>query len=174
MGNQNTTPFIETQQFRQPWLWAGLLPISIFLLGHFAIGVVEPMLSGDPLVKDPSTFALFARSMSFLIGLGAPLLFYKMKLITEVKEDGIDIYFSPFKSEIILFKDIVSVEARTYTPFTEYGGWGIRQGPSGHAYNVSGNLGVQLELADGKKLLIGSQRAEELAQIIQKHQDTND
>lgn len=165
------TTFQETQQFRQPWLWAFLLPVSLFLLGHFSIGVVEPLLSGDPVIKNSSTFALLARSLSVLIGVGAPVLFYKMKLITEVQEEGIYVYFSPFKHETISFDEIVSAEARTYTAFTEYGGWGIRQGPSGHAYNVSGDYGVQLELTDGKKLLIGSQRSEELAQIIQANQD---
>jgi hypothetical protein len=33
-------------------------------------------------------------------------------------------------------------------------------------YNVSSNQGVQLELANGQRILIGSQRAEELAQAI--------
>jgi hypothetical protein len=59
-------------------------------------------------------------------------------------------------------------EARTYRPILEYGGWGIRYSPFGQgcAYNVSGNRGVQLELADGQRILIGSQRAEELARAI--------
>jgi hypothetical protein len=39
----------------------------------------------------------------------------------------------------------------------EYGGWGIKYGKMGKAYNVSGNRGVQLEFTDGKRLLIGSQ-----------------
>ena len=58
-------------------------------------------------------------------------------------------------------------EARTYRPILEYGGWGIRYTMGrGWAYNVSGNQGVQLELASGKRILIGSQRAEELARAI--------
>jgi TATA-box binding protein (TBP) (component of TFIID and TFIIIB) len=48
----------------------------------------------------------------------------------------------------------------------EYGGWGIKYGRKGKAYNVSGNRGVQLVFKDGKQLLIGSQRAEELAEAI--------
>jgi hypothetical protein len=38
----------------------------------------------------------------------------------------------------------------------------------GLAYNVSGNRGVQLELVNGKSILIGSQRAGELALAIQE------
>ena len=58
---------------------------------------------------------------------------------------------------------------RQYRPILDYGGWGIRWGPGkGWAYNVSGNRGVQLELLDGKQLLIGSQNPEKLAQMIGK------
>jgi hypothetical protein len=55
---------------------------------------------------------------------------------------------------------------QTYRPIRDYGGWGIRYGRGGKAYNVSGNRGVMLELSDGQKLLIGSQRPEELANAI--------
>jgi hypothetical protein len=34
------------------------------------------------------------------------------------------------------------------------------------AYNISGNEGVELTLTDGRKVLIGSKRSKELAQII--------
>jgi TATA-box binding protein (TBP) (component of TFIID and TFIIIB) len=38
---------------------------------------------------------------------------------------------------------------------------------AGKAYNVSGNKGVQLVFKNGKKLLIGSQKADELAKAIE-------
>jgi hypothetical protein len=102
-----------------------------------------------------------------LMGIGLPLLFYKMKLLTEVKEDGVYINFVPLSRQVMRFEDIVTCEVRTYRPLREYGGWGVRYGRAGKAYNVSGNRGVQLKLSSGKGLLIGSQRPEELAQAIQ-------
>jgi hypothetical protein len=64
--------------------------------------------------------------------------------------------------------EIVHRETRTYWPILEYGGWGISYSffGKGWAYNVNGNRGGQLELANGKRILIGSQRAEELARAI--------
>jgi hypothetical protein len=59
-----------------------------------------------------------------------------------------------------------SHEAITYSPLRDYGGWGIRRGAKGKAYNVSGNHGVRLELSDGKRILIGSQRPEELSEAV--------
>jgi len=58
-------------------------------------------------------------------------------------------------------------EMRTYRSFREYGGHGIRYSNNGKAYNVSGDRGVQIELLNGNRVLIGSQRAEELVQAIQ-------
>jgi hypothetical protein len=48
----------------------------------------------------------------------------------------------------------------------DYGGYGIRSGPGGLAYIADGNRAAQLELNDGRKLLIGSQRPEELARVL--------
>ena len=62
--------------------------------------------------------------------------------------------------------DVTHVETRTCAPLREYGGWGIRGLGSNRAYNVSENQGVEVVLFDGRKVLIGSQRAEELAQAI--------
>ncbi|MDI6783925.1 MAG: DUF6141 family protein, partial [bacterium] len=93
-------------------------------------------------------------------------LFSILKLTTEVHEDGIYIRFEPFVRKKILFSEMKQYTARTYRPIREYGGWGIRYGWKGTAYNVSGNRGVQLELNNGKRILIGSQRPEELVRAI--------
>ena len=58
------------------------------------------------------------------------------------------------------------MEASTYSLLKDYGGWGIRYGRKGKAYNVSGNKGVLLTLADGKNGLIGSKNHEVLCSAI--------
>jgi hypothetical protein len=103
------------------------------------------------------------------LGVGILYIFYILRLETEVRYDGLYVRFYPLTSKTINFTEIVYCEARTYHPIKEYGGWGIRYGwKRGKAYNVSGNRGVQLEFQNGKKLLIGSQRPEELAQAIKE------
>jgi len=89
-------------------------------------------------------------------------------LTTEVRRDGIYIRFSPLHRSFrkIPLVDLMRHEVRTYSPIREYGGWGIRYGRKGTAYNARGNRGVQLELSDGKQVLIGSQKPEELARAI--------
>jgi hypothetical protein len=61
--------------------------------------------------------------------------------------------FFPLLRKSIPLEEIARWEARTYRPILEYGGSGLRYSWKGRAYNVSGNRGVQLEMADGKRVL---------------------
>ena len=91
-----------------------------------------------------------------------------LRLDIEVGGDVLHVRMRPFVRRTLSLDEIASFEARSYRPICEYGGWGIRWGPSGRAYNLRGNRGVQLTLADGGRLLLGSQRADELAAAIEE------
>ena len=162
--------FYEVQLFRKTWVLALVLPISLFLIILFGYGMIKQLVLGQPWGNRPLPDVALAiiGPLGILFGLGLALLFYSAKLITEVREDGVYVRFFPLTHQKIPFEDIRYVEARTYSPIKEFGGWGIRYGKGGKAYNVSGNRGVQLELYDGKRFLIGSGRAEELARAIEE------
>ena len=165
------TEFHEEQQFRQPWLWLLLLVITACVIGMFAHGMYTQLYLGQSWGDRPMSDSalVISAAFSFLISAGLTLLFYKLKLITEVGPDGVHIRFFPLTRRKITFDSITSCKARTYRPIREYGGWGIRFSRKGNAYNVSGNRGVQLEFKQGRPLLIGTQRAEELAVAINRH-----
>jgi hypothetical protein len=93
---------------------------------------------------------------------------YTMGLDTQVRESGIFVRFWPFHRKWVVFgfESIQKAEASTYSPLKDYGGWGIRYGRKGKAYNVSGNKGVLLTLRDGKNVLIGSKNHEVLCSAI--------
>ena len=161
--------FYETQRFRQTWIWVLILPISLFLIILFGYGMVKQLIFGHAWGSRPlsDTALAIMGPLWILFGIGLAYLFYSMKLVTEVRSDGVYIRFFPLTQQKIPFEDIRRCEARTYSPIREFGGWGIRYGRKTKAYNVSGNQGVQLELSNGKRLLIGSQRPEELARAIE-------
>ena len=98
------------------------------------------------------------------------LFILSIRLKTRITEEGIFVQFFPFHLRYRQFKwnELSKVYLRKYRPIAEYGGWGWRISISGKgkAYNISGNIGLQLELSNGKKLLIGTQQAEELKTII--------
>jgi hypothetical protein len=91
-----------------------------------------------------------------------------MQLETEVRTDGVFIRYFPFHLRASWFsaQELSECYARQYRPILEYGGWGIRYGWKGRAYNVSGNKGVQLVFTNGRRLLIGSKRPQELETAI--------
>ena len=162
--------FCEVQRFRNTWVLALVLPISVFLIILFGYGMIKQLILGHPWGNRPlpDTALAIIGPLGILFGIGLAIFFYSAKLITEVREDGLYIRFFPVTHQKIAFEGIMECEARTYSPIKEFGGWGIRYGRGGKAYNVSGNRGVQLELSNGKRLLIGSQRAEELARAIKE------
>jgi hypothetical protein len=61
---------------------------------------------------------------------------------------------------------IKSVGVITFDPVQDFRGYGIRTTRRGIAYIAGGNNGVRLELTSGALLVIGSQRAKELADVL--------
>ena len=141
-----TVVFREVQRFRQAWIWVLLLLVLLALIVPVIGGILGTLLS----------------LVMVLAGSGLIWLFFVMRLVTEVRADGIYLGFFPFSSQKILYATIVGHRVREYRPIREYGGWGVRFNRSGRAYTVSGNLGVQLELSNGKGLLIGTQDPDKL------------
>ena len=147
-----------------------LIITLLVLIGVFAYGLIQQLIFGQPWGDRPmsDTGLIIAGSATILFSAGMLYLFASLQLITEVRPEGLCIRFYPLHSKTIPYHSITSCEARTYRPVLEYGGWGIKYGPSGWAYNIVGTQGVQLVLESGKRILVGSQRAEELERAI-KH-----
>jgi hypothetical protein len=164
-------PFIERQTFRQPWLWAVLLVVLLGTTGLMAYGMVQQLVFHRPFGSNPASDTEMAWSGGAVIVLNALVLWlmYRMELEVRVDVDALHVRFFPFIRRRFPYADIRSATARVYSPLGEYGGWGIRFGRAGKAYNVSGNEGVQLELASGERLLLGSQDANALESAIQSH-----
>ncbi|SNZ04409.1 Protein of unknown function [Natronoarchaeum philippinense] len=154
--NESTTEsyFHETQRFRQPWLWGLLLAVAVVVGGSLYPGGVSDAGAVVGLTVVVAVLALFAVAT----------------LTTAVRDDGISVRFFPFhlRPRHVPIDAIERVEAVEYSPIGEYGGWGVRWSADGWAYNVSGSDGVRIERQDGKPLLIGSQRADELAAAIER------
>jgi Family of unknown function (DUF6141) len=156
--------FREVQYFRQWWVW--LLVIAVVALAWWAF--IVQIIKGVPFGDRPAPDAV-VWIIAILIGMALPLLFLTIRMITEVRKDRIRIRYIPLYTRIVKPGEIKTFEACRFRPIRDYGGWGIRwAGSRGMAYIISGNEGVRLELTDGKKLMIGSQKAEELASAIRK------
>ncbi len=142
-----------------------LIPMVIMLWGIF-----EQMIIGKQFGDNP------APDWVLLLGFFMPLLvlifFFKLTLHTRIDESGIHYRFAPVhrKERHIKWSDVKNIYVRKYKPIAEYGGWGFRMGRSGTALNTSGNMGLQIEFTNGKRLLIGTHKPDELKRILAKRE----
>ncbi len=147
--------FKEIQRFTQWWLWLVLVGSWVVLM--YSLATVQPQ----------TTIAYF---ISFVVGMLLPILFWQMRLMTRITEEGIYVRFVPFhfKEQFYPWESIESAQVRTYSPLMEYGGWGIKYGFNGQGkvFNVAGDQGLQLVFKSGEKLLIGTQKPIEIQAFI--------
>ena len=166
--------FEESQKFDQWWLKLIIIGSVLAVVGPMFYGTINQVATGIPWGDNPmSTSGLIIMDfVTTLIMTGVVLLIFKTRLISEIKSDGIHIRFKPFlyKEKLITPGDIEKYEIRTYSSIKDYGGWGVRNGRRGKgiAYNVSGNIGLQLVLKNGRKILIGTQRPEAIKRAMNK------
>lgn len=113
-------------------------------------------------------FNMLNLNPGFWIIIGIIVLFSFIRFKTSINQDGITIHFFPFllKPKLIPWSQIGQLYVKDYNPISDYGGWGYRTGTEGKAYNTKGTVGLQLIFKDGSKLLIGTQKKEELNHIV--------
>jgi hypothetical protein len=164
--------FTETQKFRQWWIWFLLLFTFIVAVVPQIYGCYKQLILGQQFGNNPmsNTGLLIATGSTFVIVSLVICLFFWSRLETQIKEDGIYVRFFPYqiKHKHYLWEEIFKLYVRQYRPLTEYGGWGFRFGIYGKALNVSGDMGLQIEFTNGKRLLIGTQKADELTELLVK------
>ena len=162
----NEILFTEGQKFKQSWLWLILSGIN----GLFLFGVFKQVIGGHQFGDKPmsNTGLLIATGLTLLL----TILFANSRLETIIKKDGIYVRFFPFhiKFKHYTWNSLTKSFVRQYSAITEYGGWGLRLGlfGKGTAFNVSGDKGLQLEFANNKKLLIGTNKPDQLTDTLNK------
>ena len=152
--------FIEKQKFTQWWLWLILIGIGILpIIGLYKQLILKQFFGDNPM----SDFGLIIFSLFILIIIG---LFYLIVLKTEISNKGITMRFIPFVEKKIKWSEIKNAEIIKYG-FT---GYGIRISLKyGTIYNIKGKNGLFIELHNGEKILIGTQKENELKKIINQH-----
>ena len=90
-----------------------------------------------------------------------------VKLVTELGPRELTVgLHGLWKQRRIPLEQIHSAAVVTYDALADFGGYGIRSGRRGAGYIARGNQAVELTLANGRKVLIGSQKPVELARKI--------
>lgn len=138
--------------------------LGIALLSFY--GIYAELISGEAFGSRPLPYVgmlLFPLLALLLIG-----MFLYMRLKTEIDQREIRFSFRPFVKKRVSWAEVKSARVVNYG---FVGGWGIRLWTRyGTVYNIRGNKGLALELLNGKKFLIGTQREAELQEFLKKRE----
>lgn len=158
--------FSERQRFNLVWIWAMLFGVNVLTI----YGFIQQVVLGNQFGNNPSSD--IALTLVALFTLLISLSILAIRLDTYVDNSGISYRFVPFhlKTKKIHWDEVDRAYVRKYNPIRDYGGWGIRLGAfgKGNAYNMSGNMGLQLVLKNGKKVLFGTQLPKDLDRVIKQ------
>jgi hypothetical protein len=151
------------------WVYA-LLAVLIVALAGLGLGWA-PQAHPGPTVPVHAMARDVPLGLVFGLTLPAVLVVGVLRMITEVTPAEVRVWFGwlPTYRRVVPIDAIKGVEVVRYRPIADYGGWGIRRGRDGErVLNARGDRGVRLSLTDGTRLLIGSQRPEELAAALKR------
>lgn len=156
--------FSEKQRFNQWWVWMLLIVVNGSILTGIYFNLKNDAAIASEEANSSALVVVACVSLIFMF------IFFLFRLDTQIKEDGIYVRFWPLRLKYrhYSWEDLSKIYVREYSPLGEYGGWGIRYTISGagKAYNISGKIGLQLEFTTGKKVLIGTQKGEEVKEIL--------
>lgn len=157
--------FKENQKFTKTWVLP-LIIISLFV-PFILIGKEWADKEDTSIVENLDLLA----TIGILIVCSFPI--FLMNLKTRIDGYGVHYQFYPFHLSFrkISWQEINTIYVRKYDAISEYGGWGLKGGffwkKNGIAYNVSGNVGIQIKLKSGKNILIGTKLKDKASQSIE-------
>ena len=155
--------FKEEQRFTQPLIY---IIISVSFLVVMGLTLHEYFAEGSTMktVELVTVIGVYA---------GCTVSIFFFKLITRIDEKGVHYRFFPFHRKLrsIAWSEIQSAYVRRYDAITEYGGWGFKGflGKRGKAVNVKGDIGIQLELKNSKKFLLGTQLESDAKRVLETY-----
>ncbi|MEM6515120.1 MAG: hypothetical protein AAF688_02975 [Bacteroidota bacterium] len=156
--------FEETQKFTQWWLW--LIIIALVLIP--VIGIYQQIMLGKPFGDKPMSDKGLIVFLLAMIGFG--IFFWSLKLETKITSTGISMRYFPLTKKQIGWEEIQSLTIVKYG----FVGYGIRFGSKyGTVYNTKGNLGLWVQLKNGKKFVIGTQKEAELSRLLKSENILN-
>lgn len=135
------------------------------LAGVFALALVGNLIWQRGAVSELTAFIFIAGAICFVAS-----ILLAFRLITQVRTDGLYVRYAPLQPNFVRYawSDVREVYLRRYNALPEYGGWGLRMGPYGGGYIVPSEWGIQLVLENGKKVLISTNRPEEVTEVLRK------
>lgn len=154
------------EQFFAWWLYV-LLALMV-IVGWASLAWSHPAHAPQGVAHRP----LQELPLALVVGLVLPpaLVIGVLRMTTEVTPVHCRVWFGfvPTYRRAIPLDVVKRVEVVTYRAFRDHYFWGVRTTRDGErVLTARGDRAVRLHLSDGSRVLIGSQRAEELAAALE-------
>ena len=156
--------FEEQQPFRKnSIIWVGI----VAMVPPLIIEVSKSVKQGSGSIEDIALI-IFIEALVFT-------LLFTSRLETKLDEHGISYRLFPFQliTRFVSWAEISSAQVRKYDPLGEYWGWGIKGTRKNRAINIAGDVGLQLIMKNGRKLLIGTLQKEKMEEVVLKIHSEN-
>jgi uncharacterized integral membrane protein len=156
MANQ---VYKETQTYRRTWVMYFILMVelpTLILLLVFFIQAEDKTEMGIALSVVGGTLTLIL------------LFIFNLKLETRIDRIGVSFKFFPFVRTWRKYprEKIQSISVISYSPITDFGGWGLEGNSTTKAYSILGDKGLLLDVGEKKKIMIGTMKANELKDFL--------
>lgn len=170
--------FHEEQDFRRSWIlflviMIVLATIIIQIYGLYQQIYLEKPWGDNPMTNNELLITTIASVVAVILG---ALIILNLRLITEVRTEGFFYRFPILinRQHEILKERILSYEVGKYHPLRDFGGWGIKKRLFRKtAYSVKGAYGVTFHLDNGKTILFGTQKPDELKRALDRMMASN-
>ena len=140
--------------------------IPIPLAVAFGAMAAIQIISGKPIGNKPAPD--FVLVIIFIFMVLFAFFAGRQKLKTTITPDEItyssEIFFSG--ETVTKFSDVKSISIRKYKPMKEFLGWGVKWNSTTDCFTMSGDIGLELTMANNKKILIGTQKPAELQLVL--------
>ena len=159
--------FVEEQKFKR-WILLAVMVVPI------VTGIIPIILQENDIPNFESDGFWGLMITGFII-VAVFIFILSIKLTTKINEQGIYYQYFPnhFSEKFIAWNDVSECYLKEMKFFGIRKGYGYRRcffgKNKGVVMNLGGKFGLQLELKNGKKINIGTQRKEEVIRVLETY-----
>jgi hypothetical protein len=170
MKNEKPFFFEEVERLNQKWNLFLVTPLCVVFILFQGYSLYSQFILKRPIGTKPLSDLWLIIVSVFVIPLMIFLiwLFRVMTLTVIVDSEKIFLRFYPIMKKEILIKDIAAFEIKEFNPIIDFGGWGLRYSIRWKTtgFIMKGKVGVHIHLKNGKNILISSEQANKLYNVI--------
>lgn len=151
---------------RTPWYWFLFMAV---LNIPFVYGLVKQLILNKPWGNNPMSDTGLIILAAFIFLFSAFMLIIKQEII--ITKQGVFTRLFPLKTKPKLYswEKIDKAAIKKYSLLQNRFGWGFKIGMNGSTtFNMRGNIGLELILNNGHKVIIGTFNPQELEKVIAK------